>query len=63
MPFEEGEKFLLSKGYNGSFLRTNENSLDFTMLESTMITVARGDRGGKVADLKENSNWLSECIM
>ncbi len=53
IPFEEGERYLLSQGYNGSFSHMNENSLDFTMPEGTRITAARG---GRVVDIKEDSN-------
>lgn len=53
LPYEEGERFLLSQGYDGDFSHVHENSLDFTMPEGTRITAARG---GKVVDLKEDSN-------
>lgn len=44
---------MLSQGYNGESSHMNENAIDFTMPKGATITAARG---GKVVDLKEDSN-------
>lgn len=41
LPFEKGESFCVSQGYNGSFSHTNENSLDFNLPENTPILSIR----------------------
>jgi murein DD-endopeptidase MepM/ murein hydrolase activator NlpD len=53
LPYQKGERYLMSQGYNGSFSHQGENSLDFTMPSGTKICAARG---GIVVDVKEDSN-------
>lgn len=53
LPFKEHQTYLLSQGYFGEESHMNENALDFTMPEGTEICAARG---GKVVDIKEDSN-------
>ncbi len=53
LPFEEGEKFLMSQGYNGSFSHMGKNAIDFTMPQGSRIVAARD---GTVVKVKEDSN-------
>jgi murein DD-endopeptidase MepM/ murein hydrolase activator NlpD len=41
LPFQKGQSYVLSQGYNGKFSHHNENALDFTMPEGTDVQVAR----------------------
>ena len=43
LPFENGQKFKISQGYNGAFSHQNENALDFDMPIGTKILAARED--------------------
>ena len=53
LPFQKGEKYLMSQGYNGSFSHTGKNAIDFTMPEGTKVVAARE---GIVIEVKEDSN-------
>ena len=53
LPFQAGEKYLMSQGYNGSFSHTGKNAIDFTMPEGTKVVAARA---GIVIEVKEDSN-------
>ena len=53
LPFDPGDKFIMSQGYNGAFSHAGKNAIDFTMPEGTKIRAARG---GLVVTVKEDSN-------
>ena len=52
LPYQAGEEYLMSQGYNGRFSHSGKNALDFTMPIGTKIVAARG---GLVIEVKENS--------
>ena len=53
LPFEAGNQFLMSQGYNGNFSHQGKNAIDFTMPVGTSVLAARS---GIVIDVKEDSN-------
>lgn len=53
LPFEAGNTFTLTQGYNGKATHQGINALDFTMPEGETVVAARG---GVVVKIKEDSN-------
>lgn len=53
LPFEKGQKFKLTQGYNGTSTHQNQNALDFTMPEHTLVVAARD---GVVMKVVDNNN-------
>ena len=53
LPFQVGERYLMSQGSNGDFSHRNKHAVDFTMPEGTKIRAARG---GVVIEMKEDSD-------
>ncbi len=53
LPFQAGESYIMSQGYNGSFSHQGKNAIDFTVPIGTKIVAARG---GLVMEVKEDSN-------
>ncbi len=53
LPYQKGESYYMSQGYNGDFSHQGKNSLDFTMPEGTKLCAARD---GVVVEIKEDSD-------
>jgi len=53
LPFEKGQSYYLSQGYEGSFSHQNENAIDFVMPEGTEIMAIRE---GIVAEITEHND-------
>ncbi len=53
LPYQSGEQYQMSQGYNGRFSHFGKNALDFTMPIGTKIIASRG---GTVIAIKEDSN-------
>jgi len=53
LPFSKGESFNIFQGYNGTFSHRNENALDFSMPEGTMVLASR--KGIVVEVVQKNS--------
>ena len=53
LPYEDGQNFKLSQGYNGKVTHRGKDALDFSMPKGTKICAARE---GVVVELKEDSN-------
>ena len=53
LPFQKGQRFNLSQGYNGKFSHFHENALDFTMPEGTEIVAARE---GKIVEIVQHNS-------
>lgn len=52
LPFEKGEAYHLSQGYNGTFSHHNEHAIDFVMPEGTRVSAMRE---GVVAEVIEHN--------
>ncbi|RYX87688.1 M23 family metallopeptidase [bacterium] len=61
LPFGKGKSYRLYQGYNGSFSHQHENSLDFTMPESTDILAARDGTVVQVIQNNTESCPREEC--
>lgn len=57
LPYNKGEKYLLSQGYNGKISHHNEYALDFTMPIGTDVLAARD---GIIVDLQDKNS--GNCI-
>ncbi len=53
IPYQNGESYVMSQGYNGNFSHEGKNALDFTMPEGTKICAARS---GVVVEVSVDSN-------
>lgn len=58
LPFNKGEKFLISQGYKGKKTHQNENALDFEMPESTEVYAIRN--GVVFAVVQKNNRNCSQ---
>lgn len=50
LPFQSGETYIMSQGYNGNFSHKDKNALDFTMEIGTPVCAARGGVVTEVID-------------
>ncbi|MGB1309223.1 MAG: M23 family metallopeptidase [Oceanihabitans sp.] len=61
LPFQKGETYKLSQGYNGTISHQNKNQLDFTMPVGTKITAARAGIVFKVLDRFNKHCSTEQC--
>lgn len=61
LPYLKGQKFLLVQGYNGLFSHKQQNALDFSMPEGTVITAAREGVVIKVVQNNTENCLREEC--
>lgn len=62
LPFAKGQKFKLTQGYKGSQTHQNQNALDFTMPEHSLVIAARDGVVMKVIDNNNASCPREECL-
>jgi len=53
LPFEVGREYVVMQGNNGTFSHANQQAVDFSMPENSVVCAARD---GIVAELKQDSN-------
>ncbi len=61
LPFAKGQNFKLTQGYNGATTHQNQNALDFTMPEHTLVVAARDGVVMKVVDNNNQSCPSEAC--
>ncbi|MBT8221223.1 MAG: M23 family metallopeptidase [Bacteroidia bacterium] len=62
LPFEKGQSFLLSQGYDGSFSHHKINAIDFTMPEGTTINALRNGIVAEVIEHNDRGCASRECL-
>ncbi|WP_417199617.1 M23 family metallopeptidase [Bizionia sp.] len=61
LPFNKGEAYMLSQGYNGKSSHANENALDFSMPIGTPILAVRGGLVVEVVDKFSKNCTTQDC--
>ena len=61
LPFQKGESYFLSQGYNGSLTHKNKNQLDFKMPIGTEIVAVRNGMVIKVVAAHDKQCVLQTC--
>jgi len=61
LPFESGETYIVSQGYNGRFSHRGENAIDFALETGEKVYAARGGIVYKVVEKNSRSCHQSSC--
>jgi len=61
LPYNTGEEYVMSQGYNGEISHQNQNALDFTMPIGTSILAARDGVVVEVVDINTKNCASQDC--